>query len=606
MSEHLWREQFHQRGRHVQSAHGRRTELAAKTGDDDHTLGCMIALMPTAADAKRLAIPGGEIADELHCTLFYVGPDATAWSDDDRAELVQLLTASFDGVPPVQSKLFGSAHWNGGGPKPSWVWSVGDDPEAGTVDCGLDNAQALAVSALENRHGGPNGVPVQHSPWVAHVCAAYSADLSLLSALEKKLGPVTFDRVRVSFGTDDTDIPLTGESGDYENPLTAAGKLDPANGVFRRKLNAAELASRMDFAGHQRAWESAVDSVLHDWSAVTAAWRNEIYAQLAKADSVADLEKLSVDTTDGAEQLYQRMVEAANAAGRAQQRAAEQQGVTVPEWSIGPGDAGGMTAGAVMSGLAFLRRVAQLTASVLGSALANSARRQALRLLQLYSGIRLASEIDQFLATLKDAVAKDQIGSAISAAQATGRYAVLSVAPRATYYASEVLDNRTCPPCQAIDGKAFSSLDDAEAAYPGGTYEDCDGGGRCRGTYYAVWEDGVTSSAAGAVPAQRTPKEEPMAADDVHAPCAECPGDAEHFSAEASVTEPTDHFAWDGAASRFDDAQYQKAAAACDPGDGTVKERCVLPHHDPDGALNRDGLAAAAGRISGLDRKSVV
>lgn len=592
--QHRWRE-FHQRGHHVQSAHGRRTELTAETGDDDHTLGCMVALMPTAADAERLAIPGGEAADELHCTLAYLGPDASAWAPQDRDELIHTLQILFSDEPPVRSFLFGANHWNGNSDSPSWVWATGDDPESDDVyllDCGLDNAHSLVAGAL----GGTDGIPMprQHTPWVAHVCAAYSADPSLLAALEKKLGPVTFDRVRVSFGTDDTDILLTDDPGS----MTAAGKTDPAMGVFRRRLTPLEVASRMDFAGHQRDWQQAVNSAMHDWAGVTADWENQLYSQVAAASGTADLEALHVDTANGADVLYRRMVDAANAAGRAQQRAAEQQGVTVPAWSLGTGD-DALTSGAVSEGLAFLRRVAQLTASILGTALANSARRQALRLLSLYSGIRLASEIDQFLKTLKDAVAKDQIGSAMSAAQQAGRYAVLSVAPRATYAASEVLDDRTCSECSAVDGKTFSSLEDAEASYPGGAYEDCLGGGRCRGTYYAIWDDGITSSAAGALPAQRTTEEESMASD-VHAPCADCPGDAEHFSVEAPVTEPREEFAWDGAASNYSDAQYQKATAACDPGDGTVKERCFLPHHDPDGALNRDGLAAAAGRFAGL------
>lgn len=593
MPEHRWREQFHQRGHHVQSAHGRRTTFAADADpdDDDHTLGCMVALMPTSADAKRLAIPGGEAADELHCTLYYLGGDASAWSPDQRSALVEALTDACALLTPIPAGLFGANHWNGNGDTPSWVWATGDDPQADGSCDGLMQAKMAATYALEDS-GTASLVPPQHSPWVAHVCAAYSADPSLLGALEKKLGPVTFDRVRVSFGTEDTDIPLTDDRG-----MTAAA--DPVRGQFRRRLTPLEVASRVDFAGHQRDWQQAVDAALHDWSAVTADWRNQLYAQIARGSSAADLENLHVDTSAASAELYKRMVDAANAAGRAQQLAAQQQGVTVPEWHLGDGASDDGLTAAGISGLAFLRRVAQLTASILGTALANSARKQALRLLQLYSGIRLASEVDQFLAALKDAVAKDQIGSAMSAAQQAGRYAVLSVAPRATYVASEVLDNNTCSPCSQIDGKTFSSLEDAEAAYPGGAYEDCQGGGRCRGTYYAVWDDGGLTSAAGALPAQRTPEEGTMA-DHVHAPCADCPGDADHFDAQAPVTEFTEHFAWDGSASRFTDAQYQRAAAACDSGDGTVKERCFLPHHDPDGALNRDGLAAAAGRFSGL------
>lgn len=68
----------------------------------------------------------------------------------------------------------------------------------------------------------------------------------------------------------------------------------------------------------------------------------------------------------------------------------------------------------------------------------------------------------------------------------------------------------------------------------------------------------------------------------------------EHFHGETVTA------AWDGSPARFSDPQYQKACAACDPGDGTTKERCFLPHHDPGGGLNKDGLHAAAQRISSL------
>jgi hypothetical protein len=81
------------------------------------------------------------------------------------------------------------------------------------------------------------------------------------------------------------------------------------------------------------------------------------------------------------------------------------------------------------------------------------------------------------------------------------------------------------------------------------------------------------------------------------ADCPTCPDDPEHFgSTSGSVSDKP----WDGAASRFTDQQYQTSAAACDPGDGTVKERCFLPHHEPDGSVNRAGVHAAAQRISSL------
>jgi hypothetical protein len=62
---------------------------------------------------------------------------------------------------------------------------------------------------------------------------------------------------------------------------------------------------------------------------------------------------------------------------------------------------------------------------------------------------------------------------------------------------------------------------------------------------------------------------------------------------------------WDGSASRFTDAQYQTAAAACDPADkGPPKTRCFLPHHEPDGTINRNGVHAAAQRVGSLEGRS--
>ncbi|MGH9095618.1 MAG: hypothetical protein ACRDXE_10695 [Acidimicrobiales bacterium] len=75
------------------------------------------------------------------------------------------------------------------------------------------------------------------------------------------------------------------------------------------------------------------------------------------------------------------------------------------------------------------------------------------------------------------------------------------------------------------------------------------------------------------------------------------PDGPEHYgSTDSSVTGKP----WNGAASRFTDEQYQRASAACDAGDGTVKQRCFLPHHEPDGTTNRNGVTAAAQRVGSL------
>jgi hypothetical protein len=83
--------------------------------------------------------------------------------------------------------------------------------------------------------------------------------------------------------------------------------------------------------------------------------------------------------------------------------------------------------------------------------------------------------------------------------------------------------------------------------------------------------------------------------------CVDCAHDAEHFGATGGdVTDKT----WDGSASRFTDAQYKTACAACDAESGdtgnTVKALCFLPHHEPDGTINSNGVHSAAQRMSSL------
>jgi HK97 family phage prohead protease len=55
---------------------------------------------------------------------------------------------------------------------------------------------------------------------------------------------------------------------------------------------------------------------------------------------------------------------------------------------------------------------------------------------------------------------------------------------------------------------------------------------------------------------------------------------------------------WDGSAARFTDEQYLKSCLIVRPGDAPAKERGSLPVLEPDGTLNTNALAAAAGRLT--------
>jgi hypothetical protein len=437
----------------------------------------MIALMPTAEDAKRLALRGGETAGDLHLTLAFLGDDMSTWSDIQKEELASITGALsalyFDG--PLTANIFGVAHWNGQSDSASWVWSVGDSP--GEHCLGL--AHSLAIEAMESTHDRPPA-PEAHSPWVAHVCAAYTKDLTLAKELERRLGTITFDRIRVSFGDEDHDYPL-GDAG-----LTAAG--GP-----QRALTELEIASRADFAMIDRQWESAVANMMSDYVKIESDQRVEIRDQIVVAVDQGDfsvLDTLHVSWAETARLLQKHMISYAELAGKEMQREAEHQGVRVPPWDL----TSELVAGSARD---IIGSVARATARSLGLGVLQSATRKAMTFVgSKRSGRDVADEVDRDLKTRSPAGPKEQIGAAMTTAQNAGRVAVLSVTPEAVYLASESLDKNTCPACRAVDGKEFSNLSAAREAYPGGGYISCAGGGRCRGTMIAVWNRGSTASAA--------------------------------------------------------------------------------------------------------------
>lgn len=444
--------------------------------DGSHTQGGMIALMPTAEDAERLAIPGGEPAEELHLTLRYLGSDMSVFAPDERTGLVEELRMLVQDLPPVTSKLFGAAHWNGDSDEPSWVWSVGDLPDEVSLEAAHEIAEeAVWAMGLE--------VPGAHSPWVAHVCAAYSDDPAFLPELEQRLGPVTFDRVRVSFGDEDTDIPLTGDA------VTAAA------GPLRREPTELELASRADFVSVHAEWEAATNRALSALRSTTAAWRLDLREQITRDLADGDIDALlglSLDRQAAASTLLDLMEEFALKAGRACQREAEAQGVRVPDWSLPEDEGDAVTA--ALAGRRLLASVAELVSDLMSGALLTAAKRKLSGLLRSSRpSEQIAAEVDRELSTVDDSSVRAAVGQAMTAAQNAGRGAVMEAAPpAASYVASEILDSRTCGPCKSIDGRTFTTLDAAVAEYPVMGYRDCTGaryGNACRGFIIAVWQE---------------------------------------------------------------------------------------------------------------------
>jgi 2'-5' RNA ligase len=182
-------------------------------GAVEHT-GAMIALIPAVHDAGYMSVPDGEPVEELHVTLAYLG-EADAWDPDVRAALLEAMSQVASGATPVSARAFGVAHWNPDSDSPAWVYSLSDDGEANSQT--LTDVHSGVMRQLYDFAQARDLVPVQHSPWVAHMTGIYDSN-DRREEMSAKLGPVTFDRLRVAFAGDHVDFPLGPEACDgYED-----------------------------------------------------------------------------------------------------------------------------------------------------------------------------------------------------------------------------------------------------------------------------------------------------------------------------------------------------------------------------------------------------
>lgn len=165
--------------------------VAAGTPTTTEHTGAMIALVPAETDA--LVVDGGDPAEELHLTLAYLG-EADEWSDDARETLTSALGSVLGGS--ATGKVFGHARFNPNDPEkdPCAVYVV-DSPDA-------REQRAAVWDVLETTAGLP-ALPENHE-FIPHITAGYGVDVTAL----EYTGPVTFDRLRIAFAGDTTDLVL--------------------------------------------------------------------------------------------------------------------------------------------------------------------------------------------------------------------------------------------------------------------------------------------------------------------------------------------------------------------------------------------------------------
>lgn len=163
-----------------------------------HT-GAMIALVPTEEDAQRLALDGFEDPDQLHLTFVYLG-DADDFTPEARAEIVEKVERHVGSA--ITAHAFAVNVFNPDGDESALVLGVGN--------AGGRELEELRTDIYDDvRNSDQYTVAENHTPWIPHVTLAYSEHAhELFTQAAERVGPVTFNRVRVAFGGDNVDIPL--------------------------------------------------------------------------------------------------------------------------------------------------------------------------------------------------------------------------------------------------------------------------------------------------------------------------------------------------------------------------------------------------------------
>lgn len=182
--------------------------------------GAMVALVPTEADAARLAVDGGEPAGELHTTLAYLGKAADI-PDDVRAQIVDAIRSAVGEVfrpeydLPVDADAFAVSVFN----------PAGDEPCIVLVLSGKELASIRADVIDTLREVAGLDLPKQHDTFVPHITLLYTGDATQVAELTDRTGPVTFDRIRIAFAGEVVDIPLA------DAPAPVALPAEPRIGV---------------------------------------------------------------------------------------------------------------------------------------------------------------------------------------------------------------------------------------------------------------------------------------------------------------------------------------------------------------------------------------
>jgi 2'-5' RNA ligase len=171
----------------------------------------MIALYPHPDAAERLAMPDGEVPEQLHVTLVYLGK-AADFTEEQRQAVHDISSFAADYVPPLSGD-WKAASTFGDGSEAAKVLEI-DSPE-------LHDLRAAIVSALDEA-----GVPYDKKwpTYKPHMTLGYGKGLDVSIPSE----PFAAHRIGVAWAGKNEQWTLEGES----EPVTASGRTTAANAGY--------------------------------------------------------------------------------------------------------------------------------------------------------------------------------------------------------------------------------------------------------------------------------------------------------------------------------------------------------------------------------------
>jgi hypothetical protein len=269
--------------------------------------------------------------------------------------------------------------------------------------------------------------------------------------------------------------------GDYEPPIL----VEPQGGPIPTRNDSEVLAAAgdPDAVRIQDQWDAAKARLLRRWPKLAGPMVAELAGQAEAAVEAGDLALLGeLQVSAGvvaavAVPLRKSGTDLAQeaAAGVVAEAAAQGTDITAPD----------------APGRDRVEQHADAVARIIANGYASGAARTALQL----SGATpedVRDEVARHLTKLGESVnglVGTEIGGLLSAAQHSGRLAVMEQHPAREYVAVEVNDARQCPACRDISGTRFETLRKAIAAYPTSGYAACAGRhqSRCRGFLRPRW-----------------------------------------------------------------------------------------------------------------------